>query len=105
MKKIWFTLFTLLAFLTGCASQDGITIKRSSEGFKLFINGEETYIKGVGGTSRLDIARENGANAFRTWGGSVDEVRQILALAQQNNMYVMQVISLPKAPLLYFDEA
>lgn len=105
MKKIWFTLFTLLAFLTGCASQDGITIKRSSEGFKLFINGEETYIKGVGGTSRLDIARENGANAFRTWGGSVDEVRQILALVQQNNMYVMQGIDLTKDSLLYFDEA
>lgn len=104
MKKIWFTLFTLLVILTGCTSQEGITIKHSSEGYKLFINGKETYIKGVGGTSRLDIARKNGANAFRTWGGSTDEIRQILALAEQNSMYVMQGIDLTKDSLLYFDE-
>ena len=55
-------------------------------------DGKETYIKGVGGTYRLDIAAQSGANAFRTWGGNVEEIKKNLALASEHNMYVMQGI-------------
>lgn len=89
----------------GCSAPSGIEIKKSGEGFKLSVDGVDTYIKGVGGTYRLDVAARNGANAFRTWGGDVETVRKDLALAAENGMYVMQGISLTKDSALYHDDA
>lgn len=63
------------------------------------------YINGVGGTNRLDVASANGANAFRTWGGSVESIKKDLELARANHMYVMQGIGLPKDSAKYHDEA
>lgn len=91
--------------LSSCSAPSGIEIKKSAEGFKLYINGVDTYIKGVGGTYRLDVASQNGANAFRTWGGDVETVRKDLALAAKNKMYVMQGIAMTKDSALYFDDA
>ena len=64
--------------LSACSpsSLDGIVIEKAADGYKLSIDGRETYIKGVGGTYRLDIAAQSGANAFRTWGGNVEEIRK-----------------------------
>lgn len=91
MKKLLICSWVLGSFLLGaCSAPSGIEIKKSGEGFKLYINGVDTSIKGVGGTYRLDVASQNGANAFRTWGGDVESVRKALALAAENKMYVMQ---------------
>lgn len=108
MNKIVFAGCFLFSFLlSGCSSwlKTGIEIKKSDDGYKLYIDNRETYIKGLGGTYRLDVAKESGANAFRTWGGTVEEVKQHLALAAQNGMYVMQGIDMTKDSILYYDDA
>jgi hypothetical protein len=96
----------LVVFLTiNCYAQEkGIKIVEKDDGFTLMIDGVETYIKGVGGTNRLDIAAANGANAFRTWGGSVENAKTDLARAKELKMYVMQGIGLPKDSAQYTNE-
>lgn len=97
----------LYGLLSACSSptKNGIEIEKAGDGYKLFIDGKETYIKGVGGTYRLDVASQNGANAFRTWGGDVEAVKKALTQAAENKMYVMQGIGLTKDSLKYYDEA
>lgn len=99
------TLF-ICAFFSACSSPStGIEIKQAGDGYKLYIDGRDTYIKGVGGAYRLDVASQNGSNAFRTWGGDVEEVKKNLALAAENKMYVMQGIGLTKDSIQYYDDA
>lgn len=108
MKKLLsFACLFFYCLLSACSSpsKSGIEIKQSVDGYKLYIDGKETYIKGVGGTYRLDVASQNGANAFRTWGGDVEEVKKALALAAENKMYVMQGIGMTKDSLKYYDDA
>ena len=69
------------------------------------IDGQKTYIKGVGGTFKLDVAAASGANACRTWGGNIQQVERSIADARANNMYIMQGIGLTKDPKMYEDEA
>lgn len=88
----------------GCSASTGIEIKKAGDGFELHIDGAKTYIKGVGGTYRLDIAAKSGANAFRTWGGDIQEVRKNLEQAAQNRMYLMQGIDMTKDSTLYHNE-
>lgn len=106
MKKCLFVWLFLCSLFAACflPSEEAVLIKQSAEGCKLYIDGRETYIKGVGGTYRLDVAAESGANAFRTWGGSVEEVKKHLALASENHMYVMQGIGMTKDSIRYYDE-
>lgn len=75
MKKEKIFIFICLVLLSACSpsSLDGIVIEKAADGYKLSIDGRETYIKGVGGTYRLDIAAQSGANAFRTWGGNKEK--------------------------------
>lgn len=72
MRKEKIFIFICLVLLSACSPSalDGIVIEKATDGYKLSIDGRETYIKGVGGTYRLDIAAQSGANAFRTWGGN-----------------------------------
>lgn len=108
MKKIlFFACIFLFGLFSACSSpsSNGIEIKQAGDGYKLYIDGRDTYIKGVGGTYRLDVASQNGSNAFRTWGGDVGEVKKNLALAAENKMYVMQGIGLTKDSIQYYDDA
>ena len=108
MKKTLYIFYCMLlmVFLTtgGYAQEKGIKIIEKDGKFHLMIDGVDTYIKGVGGTNRLDIAAANGANAFRTWGGSVESAKRDLARAKELNMYVMQGIGLPKDSAQYNNE-
>lgn len=108
MKKKMVILYcVVLAILltTGSYAQEkGIEIIEKNGKFHLMIDGVDTYIKGVGGTNRLDMAAANGANAFRTWGGSVESARRDHARAKELNMYVMQGIGLPKDSVQYNNE-
>ena len=101
-----FSFATILALMltVGCAPEKGIKIIEKEGKFHLMIDGVDTYIKGVGGTNRLDIAAAYGANAFRTWGGDVERAKNDLAQAKELNMYVMQGISLPKDSTQYKNE-
>lgn len=106
-RILLFYIFLLACLFSACSfsSKSGIEIERAGNGYKLYIDGRETYIKGVGGTYRLDVATQSGANAFRTWGGTVEEVKKTLTLASENKMYVMQGIGMTKDSIRYYDDA
>lgn len=102
------TTLGLTAMLAGCggaATGDGVSLRQHEGAWQVCINGRPIYINGVGGTNRLDVAEANGANAFRTWGGSVESISEDLELARTHHMYVMQGIGLPKDSMKYHDEA
>ena len=106
-KGLFITL-GLSAMLAGCggtAMNEGVTVRQEGGAWHVYIDGRPMYINGVGGTNRLDVASANGANAFRTWGGSVESIQKDLELARANHMYVMQGIGLPKDSTKYHDEA
>jgi hypothetical protein len=103
-KSILCGIALFLSLSSPVLSQDGAQITNKDGQFNLFIEGKQTYIKGVGGTNRLDIAAQNGSNAFRTWGGSVESIKKDLEKAHANNMYIMQGISLTKDSASYFNE-
>ena len=50
MKKEKIFIFICLVLLSACSpsSLDGIVIEKAADGYKLSIDGRETYIKGVG---------------------------------------------------------
>ncbi|MBR4995115.1 MAG: hypothetical protein IKY82_03540 [Alistipes sp.] len=90
--------------VASCAPQQGAVIRKKGDGFELRVDGEKSYIRGVGGTNRLDVASSSGANACRTWGGDVESVKRTSELAAKNGMRVMQGIWLPKELEKYSDE-
>jgi len=105
----------LRLFKTGCLiiaclacnfsqGQSGAKITEKNGKFELTVDGVPTYIKGVGGTNRIDLAAQNGANAFRTWGGSVESIKKDLVIAKASNMFIMQGIGLTKNRNAYYDE-
>lgn len=108
MKKNLFRISLLMvACLLGSHSyaENGAKIVEKNGKFELFVDGVPTYIKGVGGTNKLDHAAQNGANAFRTWGGSVESIKKDLVQARANNIYIMQGIGLTKNRNSYSDES
>lgn len=104
MVKESFFYVLILASLAGCAPREGAEIRAKGDGFELRVDGKPTYIKGIGGTNRPDIAAANGANACRTWGGDAKSIRKTSDLAAEHGMYVMQGIWLPKEAEKYSDE-
>lgn len=101
--------FAFLILISGLMSeltfaQTGAKIVEKDGTFELLVDGVKTYIKGVGGTNKIDLAAQNGANAFRTWGGNVESIKRDLELAKANHMYIMQGIGLTKNRASYFDE-
>lgn len=104
-KRLLLSCIFVGSLFLSCTAPSGIEIKKVDKGFKLYVDGVETYIKGVGGTYRLDIASQSGANAFRTWGGDIESIKKDVMLATQNNMYIMQGIAMTKDSASYFDES
>ena len=105
MKLSYLTLIVVVSVcVASCAPQQGAVIRKKGNGFELRVDGEKSYIKGVGGTNRLDVASASGANACRTWGGDVKSVKRTSELAAKNGMRVMQGIWLPKELEKYSDE-
>ena len=105
LKSLIFTAVAVfgLSLFAGC-KEEGIVIKEKNGKFTLYIDGVETYIKGVGGAQRLDIAAASGANAIRTWGGNVERSRETLANAAKYNMYVMMGVGMTKDSASYTKE-
>ena len=85
-------------------AEEGAKIVEKNGKFELYVDGVKTYIKGVGGTNKIDLAAQNGANAFRTWGGRVESIKRDIELAKANHMYIMQGIGLTKDRKAYYDE-
>lgn len=106
-KKSILTIFLTAIVVVGSysSSKEGAYIvKNDNNGFELYVDGIKTYVKGVGGTNKIELAAQNGANAFRTWGGSVESITRDVKRAAENNMFIMQGISLPKNPASYINE-
>ena len=104
MKISRLLLAVALMGVVACAPEQGAVIKKRGAGFELRIDGEPTFLKGGGGTNRLEVASSASANACRTWGGNIESVKRTSALAAENGMRVMQGISLPKDGEKYVDE-
>lgn len=105
MRKVALILCFFSFFLSVLSANDGkVKIVEENGHFRVSVNDESIYIKGVGGTNRLDIASSNGANAFRTWGGNIESIKADIEKAKANNMYIMQGITLTKDVNAYYDE-
>ena len=65
MKKVVFLIFLIPFF--SFSQVVPVEIVSTSNGFELLRGGEPYYIKGVGGNTELERAKEYGANSFRTW--------------------------------------
>jgi len=85
-------------------ADSGVKIVEKNGKFELYVDEVKKYIKGVGGTNKIDLAVQNGANAFRTWGGNVESIKNDIELARANHMYIMQGIGLTKNRASYSDE-
>ena len=85
-------------------AETGAKIKVVNGKPELFIDGVKTYIKGVGGTNKIDLAAQNGANAFRTWSGNSVSIKKNIELAAANNMFIMQGIWLSKDRKSYLSD-
>jgi hypothetical protein len=75
-----------LSVAPSMAEADAVVVK-TSDGFQLKVDGQPMVIKGVGGEGPKDLARQIGANAFRTWG--TDDIDAQLAVARQTGMKVV----------------
>lgn len=61
--------------------------KNIHDEYRLFVDQQEFYVKGVGGSDHLDVAATIGANTIRTW--STDDARAVLDNAQKHGLMVM----------------
>ncbi len=64
-----------------------VTIKKDENGWQFYRNGKPYYVKGAGGTVRMDLAVEVGANSVRTWG--IENAKEILDEAHSRGLTVM----------------
>lgn len=104
MRVREFAFAAMCLGIVACAPEQGAAIHPKGDGFELRIDGVPTFVNGVGGTNRLDVAASASANACRTWGGNIESVKRTSALAAENGMRVMQGISLPKDEAKYRDQ-
>lgn len=63
------------------ASGVGVRLERVGEGWRLLRHGEAVFLRGVGGSSRLEELKSLGGNAIRTW--SVDQAEPVLDRAHE----------------------
>jgi hypothetical protein len=77
---------TALAFSGALAEAAAIKVElvRVGEKWELRRAGKEFFVKGAGGTNRLDQLAAAGANSVRTWG--VDNLEPLLDDAHKNGL-------------------
>lgn len=93
--------------LAACPDQHpaGARIVRQDSCWRISMDGSPIYLKGVGGANRLEVASAFGANAFRTWGGTVESIRADVEKAAQHGMYILQGIHMSKRAEDYRDDS
>lgn len=84
MKKVVF-LILLIPFFS-LSQVVPVEIISTSNGFELLRGEEPYYIKGVGGSTELERAKEYGANSFRTW--SAEGAKELLDKAHKLGLTV-----------------
>lgn len=83
------------------AASSAVTIARHDDGYRLYRGGQPYYIKGIGGSRRLGLAANAGANSVRCWGS--DNAGNLLDRAREHEMTVMLGIWLSHNPADYLD--
>ncbi len=68
MIKLLTTITLLAAVLLANAEAIKVEVVATDSGFQLLRGGEPYYIKGAGGTTKLERLSEYGGNSIRTWG-------------------------------------
>jgi hypothetical protein len=75
--KIFLVMVIVLPFKAVVAQQEyrpvKVEIKKTSNGFEMLRAGSAYFIKGAGGTSRMDKLKVSGGNSIRTWGSDSGE--------------------------------
>ncbi|MDG5765981.1 glycoside hydrolase family 2 TIM barrel-domain containing protein [Balneolales bacterium ANBcel1] len=92
---VWalFIVFILTGFAcSGTTEHSGqsvpVTLEQDGDGnYTIYRDGEPYFIKGAGGSSRLDMLVETGGNSIRTW--STDDAGRILDEAHERGLSVM----------------
>lgn len=75
-----------ITLIAAMLSPSTVKVARTDSGWQLLRNGQPYYIKGVGGTTRMDQLAAAGGNTFRTWG--TENVGQHLDEAQKLGLMV-----------------
>lgn len=82
-----------------------VYVRKEEQGAVLYRNGDPFFIRGIGGSFRLDRAKAYGANAFRSWHGNLPEQAQKdLDMAQANGMFLMNGYWLSQQGVDYMNE-
>ena len=74
-------------FLPNVIFASKVEIVKNKTGYQLLKDGKPYYIKGAGGTEKLDKLKEYGGNSIRTWGVDA-QTNNILNKAQKHNISV-----------------
>ena len=101
-----FTLFVFcLSMTTSARSESAVRIVKTGTGYELQRDGKPYFIQGVGGDTRLELARTIGGNSVRTWGG--DNQTEMLDTCQKLGLSVTAGIWLgqPRQGFRYEDQA
>ncbi len=72
-----------------------VDLKKIGDKYRLFVNGEEFYVKGAGCEfGKIEALAEHGANSFRTWriNNGVSSGIEVLDRAHENGLMVMMGI-------------
>jgi hypothetical protein len=86
MKKQIFQLILLPALALFAAD---VELAKQGDDWQLTVDGSPFFVKGIGGQSHLELARECGANAIRTWGhDSPQDALATLDRAHSNGLMV-----------------
>ena len=93
MRSIAFYLCFFASQTSVYAGGSQVTIHGSAEhGYWLHVNKEHFVIRGVGGTSHIELLSSCGGNAIRTWDAASAEKREdgksLLDRARDNNIFV-----------------
>lgn len=69
--RIYALSFLLVSVLTANAQSNKpvkVQVVKNLEGYKLLRDGKPYFVKGAGGTNRMEVLVESGGNSIRTWG-------------------------------------
>ena len=73
-----------------------VKVEKTEAGYRMTRGGEPYFIKGAGGRSYLEVLKETGGNAIRTWGE--EEIGPLLDRAHELGITVTVGIWLGPAP-------
>ena len=91
IKTYYFAALLMLLFVSACANEKKVEIKKKNGAFELRVNGKPMFIEGVVGQSKANLTKEYGANAVRS------SYRK-KALDQADSLGLMVLVNLPVAP-------